>query len=287
MGWSNAGGWGGGQGWQRAAAAAGFQGLGDVLSGALFYWGLRAYSAAKATAGADCIDIIETNQTFTSTLGVQADGNLNTTTIKAGHMAGSTLAAWIVARGTPFIHKIYDQTGNGFDATSTNGTGPTLNVGGAKPLCQMPGGGVILASSATLTRAQPYSVSTVSRRTSAGSGSIFGSSGNSAILVYDSANNLGFNLGVAQPTIAATDNILHAVQWICQGATSICNVDGSNNTPASNPGTNTISAETIKIGGNNGSAVCDTVEVAGWAGATSGANYGAIQVNQKAWWGTP
>jgi hypothetical protein len=281
-----------------SGGGGGFVGPGDIVtSGALAFWGLRAFSAAKATSAVNCIDIVDIGSANGSTLAVQANGDLNVTAIASGTLAGSSLATWISAHGTPFVHKIYDQVGN-LDVTSTISTGATLvqNLYGTRPGIQT-SGGVKYLSTNTLTQAQPYTLTSVSKRTSATSGNdgILGTASPFPLLIgyYSVANTLEMFGGTTNGQVnPATEGVGHAVQWLFNGASSLANVDGTDIAASPNPGSSTITASVIGLFERAGGAFAggDIEEVGMWSGLTpsGGANgYLQLQANQKAYWGTP
>jgi hypothetical protein len=93
-------------------APVGYQGPGDVVSGATAWWGLRAYS--NATAGTNAIDVAGVNTSTTFTFVTKAaDGTLE--------LSAGGAAAFITANSganNMLISKLYDQTGNGHHATA-------------------------------------------------------------------------------------------------------------------------------------------------------------------------
>jgi len=281
------------------AAGSGYTGLGDIVSGALFYWGLRAYSSATAAALANCIDIMSADGVHTSTLALRANGTVNTTSIAAGDMAGDTLANWLIAfgPGAARVHKIYDQVGTlhataavlGPDlSTTANGGKGAMVFAGVQPLI----------TAGTITQAQPYSISTISARTGSTSANdgILGTDSPYPLLIghAGAATQLELYGGTNPGIIAgASEGVDHSIQWIVKGTTSIVNLDGTDAagggaaavTPT--PGTSTITASKLGIGERAGGVMAGRIaEICMWSGDKA-ANMAALWANQKAWWGTP
>lgn len=111
MGWSNPnGGWSNsGRGWYSLAPRSSYFGPGDVLSGATAFGGLRAYNAAYATGSNPAIDVVDSSGTNLTTIHILSTGFIDT----------AALTTFNTAHGTPSVTKLYDQTGNGNDATQT------------------------------------------------------------------------------------------------------------------------------------------------------------------------
>jgi len=208
-------------------------------------------------------------------------------------LAGSSLATWVSAHGTAYVHKVYDQIGS-YHATSV-AVGPELDMtlhggkGGFKFTS-----GAALVTSATMTQAQPYSAATVAARTgsTAGNDGILGTdSAYPCLLAYDSGvDKLGLYLGSANVAInGVTEGTSHAVQWICNGTSTIVNFDGTDsgvNFSTSNPGAATITGSKLWMADRAGGGLTGRIaEICMWSGVTS--YNSAIKANQKTWWGTP
>jgi len=86
-----------------APPAVTYLGPGDVVPGAAWWVGLRAYSAAYAASGGPAIDIVDGTGASTQVINVLANGLLDE----------AAVATWSTTHGTPYVKKLYDQTGNG------------------------------------------------------------------------------------------------------------------------------------------------------------------------------
>lgn len=88
------------------SAGASYTGPGDVVGSAVGWWGLRAYSAAYATALGNAVEICTAADALCTVIHVTATGGLN-----AADITTSTCTT------TCTIKTLYDQSGNGHNCT--------------------------------------------------------------------------------------------------------------------------------------------------------------------------
>ncbi len=291
---------GAGLGKPATGGGGAYSGPGDIVSsGWVLWWGLRAFSTAKATghaalfractpADAACADILS-----------NTDGTPN--------LAGSGLGCDNLVTQCS-ITKVYDQSG----ASSCSGAcdavfsvlranlvtgcigslpclackiGATSGVGGSP---------AILGSAVT----QPYSISFAANRTS---GTAFGDviasdNGNTQFGSGNVANQILSFAGSLTQVGTFADNAFHAVQIVADNATpanSDIYVDGTANTgnaPGANPNQNFPSmcaATSLANGGNIGgnSYLGEVLEAGINSGSFSSGNKSGLNSNQHSFWG--
>lgn len=275
----------------------GYSGPGDVITSSLAWYGLRAYSAAKATAQFHAVNLRNTGSAETCDVNLATTGALSTTVSScSGASTGATIATFCTGGCT--VHTLYDQSGaNSCSAAPcdiTNATAanqPTFTAACPSLPCLTYGGGsVALASAATFAgTAQPFSLSWVGKRTGAftANGAIFGSSSANTQTGFGNATNTAFlYAGTAAPTAAATDSALHAVQAIFNGASSILNVDNTQ-TAVSTGATAFTASTSVATGFTAGNAFTGTANESGiWAGGLTTPQQTSLCHNQFAYWGT-
>lgn len=293
-----------GVGPDAAPVAATFTGPGDVVSGAYAWWGLRAYSSAKAgtkainlcdDTGANCVDILTNASTgklnSPGTLGVN---NCNTS-------------------GSCVIATFYDQSGStncsgvACDITqATNAARPTLLFSCINSLPCAVFSGVanqkLESTSTVASLAATVSMSAVANRTGT-----FTTAGN--ILAVGAANAINLNFRQVASAVQMfagtagifasniTDSNFHAFQAVFNGASSNLMCGGSAGTSCSNAGTNnSLSPGSIAsdasgkfaIGLNAASAnslTGDITEVGMWNSVFNGTQQTNMNSNQVTFWG--
>jgi hypothetical protein len=249
--------------YRRVAAAAptGYQGPGDLTSGALIWGGLRAYNAAYAAPGTNnCIDIVDQAGAHALTVPIHTDG----------YVKASAIASWVATNSVTTIRitRIYDQTGGGahFDQVTVGQMpalvlSPTgLTTGRYGIFFTSARSDQISSSLANLTTAQPFTISALANRTTrqvsvrGGIASITGASvrfgySSNAGTVYQYAGTALNDFG------SVTDNAWHGFQSVYNGASSLVNIDGSNVSDPSTPGATALSSTNLiwsQTGGGDG-----------------------------------
>jgi hypothetical protein len=284
---------GAGLGAPRGAAPS-YSGPGDVTgftTGVIAWWGLRGYNAATSGAifnvcdnatGATCADA-----TWSSAGG----GTLTMPTIGGNACDNST-------------HKceyaiFYDQSGAKScvgaggapcDTSAAHGSRALVIVNciGSKP-CIAGGSSYTTGSFITSSTSAPYTLSNVAMRSSGGQAAIMsGGSNTSESLFASAANNMAMYNGGSVPTAAATDGVVHTLQFLFNSPSASSNifVDASSNT------VDTGSTNALANGQGfffpstaNGALTGQIFEGGYWAGDKS-ANFSNMHTNQCTYWGT-
>ena len=146
--------------WSVTTGSTSYSGPGDVVSGSLAWWGLRAYSHAYANSGGKAINIRRASDNTTEDIDVLGSGALDVAT--ASSFCTST---------TCYVTIAYDQSGsNNYYAAPSSGLQPQLVFSciGSLPCLQF-AGGQLLTTATGLTYAQPYTFEAAVDRTTVGS----------------------------------------------------------------------------------------------------------------------
>lgn len=229
-----------------------YVGPGDIVSGAKAFYGVRAYSAATATANAAAMKLIRASDSHTCDILLASTGDLGVTAnCSTGGDNGTAVASW--ATGTVTIDTWYDQTGNGWDVfQSGSAPGFTLSCQGGKPCAVFAGSQGFDNFGSPPSTAQPLSISVVAIRTG-GTGQSDLISGASGVFFSGS-----FGSGAASgyfgnsPTATAADSAWHALQFVVNSTSSSIRVDGTPNTGL-DFGTNALDSD-YYIGKQSGSS---------------------------------
>lgn len=271
-----------------AAPVVGYQGPGDIVSGATALGGCaRVYTAALASTSTSLCDLVSSAAptVVICTLRGSSTGFVDLTgTYCVGTITPATACAAAVG-GICNVSKVYDQTGNGNHWTNaTAASQPTLQfsaLGGLPGLKYASASGTVLSGS-TLTIAQPFSISTVYERTSnfTTTSTILGLSSGSTIFGSNSStNSVVFSNGTSL-TATASDSAFHALQGTANGASSAIMVDGSDTT--GNAGVNSYTGGSSRFGRGSGGFTPDGIimEAGIWPSAFSAGNRTSLNTNQ-------
>lgn len=246
------------------AAASGFQGAGDTVSGAIA-WGscARAYNAAYATAQSPLCDIVDTATglaTCTLSVGTSGFANLTALSCASGTLSVTTFCTVTHAAGCS-VTKIYDQTGGTacggacFWANATLAQMPTLALSGLNSLPCM---SFVAASSTNMktnglgsTIAQPFSISAVAERTAnIAYGNVLGDDANWGILFSNNSGHIAMFAG-GTPSAVASESTFHGIQaGAGPTSTGFINIDGVATTGL-DAGGNSASGNIFYGSGNN------------------------------------
>lgn len=261
---------------QQTISVAYPAGPGDVVSGASFWYGLRAYSRARI--GNNAIRLIRASDSVQQDFKTNSDGNLDIGGINT-----------FIGTSTAKVVTWYDQTTNGRDVTQAtdanrpdfilnSDTFPTIFFDGASLK--------YLQSSATITQAQPFSQSAFELHQARTQGSLMVDSGLGVqIGTFNPGANSVFTYGGTVLSATAADNAWHALQCVYNGASSDCNVDGTAHTGAA--GADVYTAATIIIGqaGSGQLFIGHLCEVGMWPSTFSAANSTAMSSQQHGFYG--
>lgn len=261
---------------------AAYVGPGDIFntSSIAAYSCSEAYLASYASGlGAAC-DVVDTSTgLITCTYHFQANGKVNPSECNGVGQSCQTACS---------IAKAYDQTGNGRHATQvTLAQMPTLTFN-STPLGTLPaincGTGastIFLATSATVTQAQPLTLYAVGIRngnftTAMG---MIGSAINNGDLIgpFSAINTWEMYAGTAVQGTAA-DNAWHAASGLANGASGAINIDGSDT--IGNSSALGLTAELVRLCRAGTLAVAGLIaEAAFWGVSTTSTNRNAISAN--------
>ncbi len=257
----------------------GTPGPGDILPGALAWWGLRAYNAN--VTGVNAIRLREDSGNTES----------NFTTVKGG---GIDLVGITSFKGSAnlFITKIYDQTGNGHtfsQSTAASQPGFTLNGFGSLPIMTF-NGSQFMSQDSTIVQTG-YSFSFVFKRTNVTTYAWIISDGNSFGIFFDFQvpDHFLFNDGIGTSFFPTTDNVWHSFQTSQNGAGTFAIQDGILVPfPAVTSTPNFSFAEVL--GNRNGPGGVqwlegNLTELGMWAGGLQSSISLALDANQHAYWG--
>jgi hypothetical protein len=267
-------------GFGAASDSAAYAGPGDIVSGALAWCGLRAYSAAAI--GSNCVRLVRASDSAQQDFVTLADGTLDVASI-----------ATFLAATTGKVVTLYDQTGNGKDVTqATDANRPVfaLNVIGSRPAMQFlrASSTELRSSGSVATGSQPWTFSLVARRT--GDTNNYGMAlsvdpGASTVAMgYTDSVNTGTLYAGSHGTTTVSDAATHSLIGEANGASSDLCVDGASNTVSSGTGAPT-GPFAFGTDGYGTLVTANIFEGGVWSGAFSAGNKTAMAANQAAYWG--
>ncbi len=266
-------------------AGATYTGPGDVVSGATFWYGLRAYSAAdRGTHVANVCN--NTGGVDVACADVASDA---TTGIPPNF---PTIVGVTCTNGAPHpcsVKTLYNKGSTGGDFTQATIAGRPQWLGSA--IGSLPAmacaSGVVLQSGATASQNQPYTFSAVAKRTSGFStgGLIASATGNPSLDFASAASSVYIYDGSLITATSVADNSFHALQGVFNTGSSSVNADGTQTT-------GTLSGTAF---GTAAIRVCEDSfsnfltgslgEVGYWGVAFSGAQISGMNSNQHTYWG--
>lgn len=227
------------------AAVAGFQGPGDITSGAIaFYSCGRAYNAAYAAALSAACDVVDTaTGLVTGTFNFLSTGFVNPSQLSGVGAACHTACS---------VTKMYDQTGNGnhvVQATLTNMPALTLSAQNGLPCAAGTATTPNLQTAGSVAQAAPYTKIAVAERTGnvTTRQDIIDSTAPNRLTFTNSANSVTINNGTTV-VLTAADNAFHALLGIASGTAPLFAVDSSANTSTSSNGTTALSGPVSVMG---------------------------------------
>jgi hypothetical protein len=273
-------------------AGTSYTGPGDVVSGAAFWGGLRAYSRAKALAGAKAIQLCTaiacgggtTEDEIVGTDGKMIFGTKALTCDNAGNQC--------------YVGILYDQSGNGHDQPSPSGAVHPLfivNCVGSFPCMGMlhPLGST---SAGVGVSALPITISWIAQRTASFTTqmSIVSfqnlSDHQPQDQFFPAANEIFLSAGTNQ-IVSAADSTWHTEQSVYNNATTPGAIlDGTATTLGGSPGSTAPANNAFCIGGagsctNEINGAQHILEVGIWGSAFTGPQGASMNTNQKTYWG--
>lgn len=262
--------------------AAAYVGPGDVVSGSIGWWGLRAYSSA--TIGTNAIRLRRDSDNAESNFVTLTDGSLDVASITAW-AAGANL----------FVTTLYDQSGSGFDVSQSiaaNQPPFNLNVLGSFPAIVPAAASSHYVWSTVLgpAQVQPWTNSVVANTANGAQSGIWSHGiGATILLGFDTggADNVFMYAGLVSPA-TAVDGATHAIQAIFDGASSIITVDGVD-TSSGDCGASTMpNTDRYYLFSLNGTAQFwsgNFFEIGTWPGGFSAGQRTSMDTNQHDYWG--
>ncbi len=272
----------------RKIVVAGFQGPGDVVANATFWGGFRGYNAADTADAADvCLPLDTICAHLTLSGGsVVVPGSLSTCNITTVICTIKTLfdksGANACAGAVPCdMTQATEANRPTFRPAIASNNCPTTSL----PCMQFNGSQSLGLPNLTAANIpQPYTGSYVAIRTGATSsfGIVIDGGGNGVFLGWSNAANTGLlDCGSVVGT-TLSDNAYHAVQNVCNGASSDLNIDGTQNILSA--GANAFPQAAATIGGTL-NLTGNVAEAGVWSVAFSTTNSSNMSSNQHAYWG--
>lgn len=274
-------------GTKKIAAGAAYVGPGDVVSGAWFWGGLRAYNAAYATSLGNAVDLEDQSFGNPITIKVLANGKLDV----------ASISAWVTAHSVTTINitQLYDQSGNGRNLTQAGTRCPTLVLGGLGSLPVInfnPSSITQLFVGPSVTLSQPFTMTGVAQTSISSSDAyIIGNNARNVFLEfsYHATQLLLLYAGTELPTAnSTTDTNWHANFGVLNGASSTVQFDTTAAPGAAGAGG--FAAETFGVGGSpafgGGQGLTGNMTEAGiWSSALTSTNLTNLNSNQHTYWG--
>jgi hypothetical protein len=280
-------------------AGASYTGPGNVISGAITWWGLRAYNTAYASGLNKIANICTPADVTCADVNSDSSGNFN--------LAGTPSLTCNNSGSICTVKTLYDQSGaasctGACDVTqATIANRPILVVPGAANGCPTTakfcmsstfGGAQELVATAGLasSTAQPFTISIVyNNPVRQGDEYLIDSNFTDPVIIsgFGGANAAAINGGGTTVTATATDGVYHAVQSVFNNAAGDINIDGSVNS-VTGMGTNgTHTATFILLNSTTGSLSFGgfTQEWGIWPVGFTSTNSSNMSSNQHAYWG--
>lgn len=282
--------------WKKPGAAAPFQGVGDIVGSAKFYWGFRAYNAAdkgnplanicNSTGGIDVLCVDFSSDATTGYMNVTTIGGVACTTnctvktlydrigTNCNGPAGCDQSNPTVATRPVLVPSCL----NGFACMSCNGSQLLFTAGALQPVTAV---------------AQPLTVSFVAERTSGtGFSDVISSDAGGSVQsgFSNSANNALLFAGSVISVTGVNDNTIHAAQMAYNAASSTYNIDGA--TATVSPGSGSFPGGSINMticvtsfGSPSNQLTGNFFEVGVWGSQFSAGQQTSMNSNQHAAYG--
>jgi hypothetical protein len=220
-----------------------YTGPGDIKSGAIFWIGLRAYSAAYAASHGNVVQLCNSSGAGCTIVTANTNGSIT--------LPGATACG---GSACDHIKTLYDQSGNGNDEVQTTAANmpalSTANLGGLPTAVFASTNSSCLTGGTTATLSTPLTYSFVMDKVADGgiNFSYFGLN----IQLSGSPNKIRMFDGSNVVDATAADGSFHAAQFIDTGSgagASQAYIDGST-TAGTMSGSGTTSGNIINIGSN-------------------------------------
>lgn len=211
-------------------------------------------------------------------------GGAGTCTLNAAQTV--SVAETITMRVALFTATFYDQSGgtnNAVQATAASQPMLLLTCIGGLP-CMRPLGTQFLVASGAVSDSQPWTATAVVERTTGGQAWAIGKTA-AWVLGFGSSGS-GLYAGSAVTTSTMSDNALHSLIGVANGASSVIVVDNTSTTvsPGANAATNNIGVMADSAG--SGTMQGYLMETGLWPGGFNGTQQTNMCHNQFAYWGT-
>jgi len=247
------------------APAGGFQGPGDITSGAIaFYSCGRAYNAAYAAGANPACDLVDTGTGLaTCTISFGTNGLANLTAVACPTGAPTVNVVTFCAVTHPSgcsLTKMYDQTGTGnhvVQATLANMPVLTFSAQNGLPCAAGTGNAAMrLATAGSISQSAPFSATAVTERTGSFTTTqkIISNGANASTFNFTaSANSISSALGSsAAVTLTAADSSFHALLGVASATAPLFAVDSSANTSTTTTGTTALAGSQFLMGRSTG-----------------------------------
>lgn len=262
------------------SSAPPYVGPGDLSLGTVYaYYGMRAYSAAVATALTNAIQLRRASDGSTMNIPLTAAGNLNTGT-----------AATFCAATSCFVQTLYDQTGNGHNLTAaSNLIAYTSSCINSKPCANNPNASAFLLAGLS-THAQPYTFIAVGERTgrftSAQTITATDDGSHPSRINWAASANTFHMEGASTISATATDSVWHVFLGMFNGASpnSVLAIDGVETTGGVGTGLSGASIQVMYDNGNSNLMSGNWTESIIYLSTISSANRTAYCQNAQAYW---
>lgn len=259
--------------------AAPFSGAGDVVSGATFWGGLRAYNAAAIGVLA-AIRLRRTSDNTEQDFGTIAGGGLNLAGISSFQGAANL-----------FVTKLYDQSGNAnhfVQATAANQPQFIPSGFGSLPVVRFNHTNATLLRNATITTInQPWTLTALAKQTTVlGTfDTAFSVSGGNGGIYFTSSTTIDIFAGISLNGTQVT-NTMFALIGLANGASSVISINGTET--SGNASTNAIGNLSNQSLGDDGAGdnfTGDGGEWGLWASGFTGAQRTSMNSNMRNFWG--
>jgi hypothetical protein len=257
-------------------AVAGFQGVGDVVSGAREYWGLRAYSAAVAAGTPIVIGLRRDSDNTVQAFSCLANGDLDVASI-ATFKGGANL----------FVTQLYGQVFglHIFQSTPANQPGFTLAGLGSKPVMTFNHATNQSLTGSISSTSEPFTINVVANETTQGAQSSLVSDNIAMALGYENSGaNTVFIVGGSVFSAACSSSTWHAVTGVWNTTSSVIAVDA---TQTSGTSGTALTIAGISVGGFGGTQgfTGSVTELGIWVVAFNATQLTNMSANQHAYWG--